>query len=157
MKVKGSTFEVKEYAFSETPEGSTDKFKTMDELFDKYTDNRDTYLDESLNLYVDVRNISRKYVSLVTVKDHAQNTLNLVVDTKNEVVEMRLNLENIHVPDMIHLHKQTGEVIQSDLLKENLKVSRLQSTKIKIENQLRQERVENKARLNILKIFKEIY
>ena len=28
MKVKGTTFEVKEYAFSETPKGSTDQFKT---------------------------------------------------------------------------------------------------------------------------------
>ena len=46
---------------------------------------------------------------------------------------------------MIHLHKQTGEVIYSDLLKTTLKVSRLQSDKSKVENQLRQERVENKS------------
>ena len=42
---------------------------------------------------------------------------------------------------MIHLHKQTGEVIYSDLLKETVKVSRIQSTKTKIENHVRQERV----------------
>ena len=49
------------------------------------------------------------------------------------------------MPGMIHLHKKTGEVIYSDLLKTNQQVSRLQSTKSKIENQLRQEKVENKA------------
>ena len=32
MKVKGPKFEVKEYSFSETREGSTDKFKTRAEV-----------------------------------------------------------------------------------------------------------------------------
>ena len=110
-----------------------------------YRDNIDTSLDESLKLYANVRNISAKYVSLVIVKDHAHNTLNLAVSTKNRVAEMRLNLENISVPDMNHLHKQTGEVIYNDLLKATLKVSRMKSTKTKIRNQLRHERVENRA------------
>ena len=101
--------------------------------------------NESLNLYADVVKISSKYVSLVTARDHTQNTLNLTIATKNKLAEMRMNLESIPVLDMIHLHKQNGEVIYSDLLKATLKVSRLQSTKSKIENQLRQEKVENKA------------
>ena len=70
MKVKDTTFKVKEYAFSETPKGSTYKFETRDELYDKYRDNRDTSLDESLKLYVDVKRTSSKDVSLVTVRDH---------------------------------------------------------------------------------------
>ena len=85
MKVKWPAFEVKEYSFLETLEGYTDKFKTRAELYDKYRDNRETSLDESLNLYDDIRNISSKYVSLVIVKDHGKNTLNLVVTTKNKV------------------------------------------------------------------------
>ena len=62
-------------------------------------------MDESLKLYVEVRKISSKDVSLVNVRDHTQNTLNLAVATKNRVAEMRLNLEDIPVPNMIHLHK----------------------------------------------------
>ena len=104
----------------------------------------------------DVRKISSKYISLVTIKDHAQNNLNLELATKNRVAEMRLNLENVDVPDMIHLHKQIGEVICSDFLKANLKVSRLQSTKTKIKNQLRQERVENKAHRQQIKKLKKL-
>ena len=60
-------------------------------------------------------------------------------------------MENILVTDMIHLHKKTGEVIYSDLLKETLKVSKLQSTKRNIENQLRKERVQNEAHLQQIK------
>ena len=54
-------------------------------------------------------------------------------------------METILVPNMTHLHKQTREIIYSGFLKATLKVSKLQSTKRKAENQLRQERVENKA------------
>ena len=91
-------------------------------------------IDEALKLYAYVRKISSKEVSLVTVKDHAKNTLNLAVSTKNRIEEMRLNLKDIPVPDMMHLHKQIGELIYSDLLKSTLKVSKLQSIHTKIEN-----------------------
>ena len=64
-------------------------------------------MDESLKLYAEVRKISSKYVSLVAVRDHGQNTLNLAVATK-KVTEMRMNLENIPLPEMIHIHKQQG-------------------------------------------------
>ena len=93
--------------FKETPKGSTDRFKYRAELYDRYRDNKETTLDESLKFYVDFGKMSSKNVSLVTFKDHAKNTLNLAVATKNKVAEMRMNLENIPVPDMIHLNKHT--------------------------------------------------
>ena len=74
-----------------------------------------------------------------------KNTLNLAVATQNRVPEMRLNLQKIPVPDKIHLHKKIGEVIYTDLMKATLKVSKLQSTVSRLENQLKQERVENKT------------
>ena len=85
MNVKGPTFEIKEYSFSKTPKESADQFKTRAELFDKYKDDKETSMDESLKLYAEVRKISSKDVHLVIVRDHAQNTLNLVVATKNKV------------------------------------------------------------------------
>ena len=99
---------------------------------------------ESLKIYSKVRNILDKEVSLVTVKDHVKNKLNLVVTTQNRVTEMRLNLQKIPVPDKIHLHKQTREAIYTDLMKATLKFSKLQTTVSKIKGQLKQEKVENK-------------
>ena len=93
--------------FSENPKGSIDRFKTRVELYDKYKDNGETSLDGSIKLYDVVRKISSKDFSSVTIKDHAQNNLNLAVSTKNRVIKMRLNLANILVQDMIHFHKKT--------------------------------------------------
>ena len=85
VNIKGLAFEMQQYEFSEVPKTSIDKFKSRAELYDKYKNNRDASLDESMKLYVDVRKISNKEVSLVTVKDHAKNNLNLVVSTKNKI------------------------------------------------------------------------
>ena len=62
--------------------------------------------NESLKLYANVRKISSKDVALVTVRYHTQNNINLALATKNKVAETRMNLENIPMPYMIHLHKK---------------------------------------------------
>ena len=57
MKVKGPSFVIKEYAFLETPEESTYNFKTRAELFDKYRNEKEISMDESMKLYYEVRKI----------------------------------------------------------------------------------------------------
>ena len=91
VKIKRPTFEMQQYEFLEVPDTSTNKFKYKAALHDKYKDDIETSLDEYLKLYAYVRKLFGKEVSLVTVKDHTKNTLNLVVSTKNIVAEMRLN------------------------------------------------------------------
>ena len=58
---------------------------------------------------------------------------------------MEFRLEKINVPDTIQLHRKTGNLLYSDLLKASLKITNLQSVIDQLENQLRQEKVENKA------------
>ena len=57
---------------------------------------------------------------------------------------MKMDLENIPIPNMIHLHKQTWDIFFIDLLKATLELSKLHTLKSKIENNLRQEKVENR-------------
>ena len=71
-----------------------------------YIDDKEVASDKPLKLYVDARKISCKDVSLVTVRYITQNTLNLVEAKKNKVAEMKMNLENIRILDMIHFHKK---------------------------------------------------
>ena len=64
-----------------------------------------------------------------------------------KVSEMEAKLDKISVPDKIQLHKQTTDVICSDLLHAIMKINKLQSLVDKMEVQLKHERVENKANL----------
>ena len=92
-----------------------------------------------------MRKISNQYVSLVSVRDYVQNTLNLALASKNIVVEVKMNLDDIPILDVIHIHKQIGDILFTHLLKITVALSKLYILKGKSENQLRQEKVENKA------------
>ena len=145
MKVKGTTYEIQEYTFDNIPEGTADKYKSKIELMDKYKCVGEKASKEALELYNEVRKLSSQDVSLVIVRDQDKNTLNLVVTTWNKVVEMRMNLKNIPTTDMIHLQREIGDIIYTDLLKETWQVSKLQSSKKRVEYLLRKEKVENKS------------
>ena len=71
--------------------------------------------------------------------------MNLSLVRKNTIAEVKMNLDDIPIPNMIHLHKQTRDILFTHLLKITLELSKLQILKVKSENQLRQEKVENKA------------
>ena len=58
---------------------------------------------------------------------------------------MEVRLDKIIVPDKIQLHKQTRDIIYSDLLQAMMRVNKLQILVDKLEVQLKHEKVENKA------------
>ena len=108
MMISAPPFEVKEYTFADrTPVDSSSQSKKKEELVDKYKGIKDITSQRSLKLYSEVRNISNQDVSLVSVRDYIQNTLNLALASKNIVAEVKMNLDDIPIPDMIHLHKKT--------------------------------------------------
>ena len=146
MTISGPSFEVKEYTFVDsTPVNSSSQSKNKAKSVDKCKGIKDINSQESLKLYYEVRKISNQYVSLVSVRDYVQNTLNLALEIKNRVVEVKMNLDDFPIPDIIHLHKQTRDILFTHLLNITLALSKLQTLKGKIESQLRQEKVENKA------------
>ena len=145
MKIPGCAFEVKEYTFADTLVDSSSQYKDRANSVDKYKDIKDITSEETLKLYSEVRNISNQDVSLVLVRDYVQNTLNLALESKNRVAEVKINLDDIPIPDMIHLHKETRDILFTHLLKITLALSKLQILKGKSRNQLRQEKVENKS------------
>ena len=56
-----------------------------------------------------------------------------------------MNLGNILTTDMIHLNRETSDILNTMLLKATIQVSKMESSKKKTHDLLRKERVENKA------------
>ena len=62
-------------------------------------------------------------VTLKIVRDHAKDTLSLAMTVGNKVSEVNVNLENIeNIPttNMIHLQRETCDIIYTRLLKSTL-------------------------------------
>ena len=73
MKVTRPSFEVKEYAFADTPVESTSQLKSKVELLERYTETKDITSEETLKLCSEVRKISNQDVPLIVVRDHSLN------------------------------------------------------------------------------------
>ena len=92
---------------------------------------------------------------MVSTRDIERNTLKFTVVSDKKVFKMEVKLDKISVPNKIHIHKQTGDVIYSDFLHATVKVTKLESLVDKMEVQLKHEKVENKANLIQIKKLEE--
>ena len=85
-------------------------------------------------------------VALKTIRDHATNTLSMAMRMGNKVSKVNVSdLETIRTTDIIHLNRETNDILNTILLKATLHISKLESSKIKTQDILRKVRVENKA------------
>lgn len=89
--------------------------------------------------------MSKDKDSFVTIKDTQKNVSNIAVVDQNNVSDMRITLDQLNVPDNIHFHNQTNEIIHTNLLQSTLNISRLETRVAKLEGQLKQKKVTNKA------------
>ena len=84
-------------------------------------------------------------MALKTVRDHSSDTLSLALETGNKVSEVSVNLSKVPTTDIIHLNKETRDILNARLLKDTIQMSKLEESKTKTLNVLRKVRVENKA------------
>ena len=92
-------------------------------------------------------------VTLKAVRDHVKDTLSLAMTMGNKVSEVNVNLGNIPTTDMIHLNRETSDILNTRLLTDTIQVSKLESNKKETRDLLRKEGVENKAlRIKIKKL-----
>ena len=123
---QGPIIQIQEYIFVEAREdGSSDKYKSRNDLYTKYGQDKKYSSEKTLNIFPKVRDIPNKEVSHITIKYHVNNNFNLEVASHDRVSKMRIDLQNILVPYKVHLHTHIGEVIYTDLLKATPKVSKL--------------------------------
>ena len=80
--IQGLVVQVQEHSFVEVQKsGSSDRYKSKNDLYTRYGQDKMFSSKIYLNVFPKVRDISDKEIALVIVKDHVKNTLNLVVAT----------------------------------------------------------------------------
>ena len=88
-----------------------------------------------------MRSLNNPKASLFSTRDIERNNFKLAMVSDKKMSEMEVRLDNISVPDKIQLHKQTGDIIYSDLLHATMRVNKLQILVDKLEVQLKHEKV----------------
>ena len=73
-------------------------------------------LEETRSLLPRVRNLYSSKTSLVSARDAEKNTFKMAIVNDKKMSEIEVRLDKISTPDKIQLHKQTSDIICSDLL-----------------------------------------
>ena len=84
-------------------------------MIQQYTKKRDLNLHENNKRMKEVRKASPNKLSLLTIKELTKNVLNIAFIEEEKVAEMKLRMDQISVPDKIHFHRQTSEILYHDL------------------------------------------
>ena len=69
-----------------------------------------------------VRSLHSPKTSLVFARDAERNTFKIAMVNDKKMSKMEIRLDKISIPDKIQLHKQTSDIIYSDLLQAMVKI-----------------------------------
>ena len=109
--------ELQEYVFDgQTPS----KYASKEYWLNSYIEKADKNFDETVKIYEEVKQLPYPNVTLKTVRDHATNTPSLAMTVGNKVSEVNVNLEIIPTTDIIHLNRETSDILNTGLLKATL-------------------------------------
>ena len=87
--------------------------------------------EETSKLYNEVMQFPYPNVALNTVRDHATDTFILALTMGNKMSEVNVNLAKVPTTDIIHLNRETGDILNARLLKATLQISKLEASKTK--------------------------
>ena len=73
------------------------------------------------------------------------NVFRIATDGKEMISQVRIQMDKVGLPDKINFHKQASEILYFDLLRSYLSKNKLQGKVIKLEEQIKREKVASKG------------
>ena len=114
-------------------------------MLDSYKEKANRAFKETSKLYDEVVQWPYPNVALNTMRDHATDTLSLTLTIGNKVSELNVKLEKVPTTYIIHLNRETSDILNTRLLKDTLQMSKMEASKTKTLDLLRKVRVKNKS------------
>ena len=100
---------------------------------------------EIKELFPEVEGTSQRKSHLLSVRDVEKKTFNIVVADNDKVSEFKVHYENIDALNKVKFHRNVSDMLYVDCLSLALKVARLKTHALKLNGQLKQEKVSKKA------------
>ena len=104
-----------------------------------------------------VRELVKSNVSLHTTRDASDSSFKIAVTQDDQVSEIKIDLNQISVPDLVLLHKQSTDILYINVLNLALMNSKLQGKNEKLEARLKQEQATNAANKKHMKILETYF
>ena len=93
----------------------------------------------------EMRKIVPGKIPLLVVREADNNVFRIATNDKEGVSQVRIQMDEVGLPDKINFHKQASKILYSNLLKSNLSKTKMEEKVIKLEEQVRREKIASKG------------
>jgi hypothetical protein len=147
-------FSSMKHVFGQTP-GTI--YQSKEELLHPYAVKGSMFNSEIKELLPEVEGACQRKAHLLSVRDVEKKTFNIAVVDNDKVSEFKVHYENIDAPDnkvhyenidapdKVKFHINVSDMLYADYLNLALKAARLTTHVLKLDGQLKQEKVSSKA------------
>ena len=98
-----------------------------------FTEERNKFANDNYNMMQQIRKYVSNKSSLLAVRESQGNVFRNATSDVTGVSQVKLQMDQVGIPDKINFHKQASEVLYSDLLSSYLSKIKLEEKVIKLE------------------------
>jgi hypothetical protein len=126
-------------------EEETSKVPSQEELVKDFTEKRSQAVDENISLMQQIRRTVPSKSTLLAIREAEGNVFRIATSDVTGVSQVKLQMDQVGIPDKVNFHKQASEILYSDLLKSYLSKIKLEEKVSKMEEQIRREKATSKG------------
>ena len=102
-------------------------------------------MDENIKIMQQIRRTVSNKSTLLAVRESEGNVFRIATTDATDVSQVKLQMDQVGIPDKVNFHKQASEILYSDLLKSYLSKIKLEERVSKMEEQIKREKVASKG------------
>lgn len=114
-------------------ENETSQVFSQEELVKYFTNERNKSANDNHKLMQEIRNTVPGKSPLLAVREADNNVFRIATNDKEGVSQVRIQMDQVGLPDKINFHKKASKILYSDLLKSYLSKTKLEEKVIKLE------------------------
>ena len=106
-----------------------------------FTSERNKSANDDYKLMQEIKKTVPGKSLLLAVREANNNVSRIATNDKEGVSQVKIQMDQVGLPDKINFHKQASEILYSDLLKSYLSKTKLEEKVIKLEEQIKREKL----------------
>ena len=126
-------------------QAGTSQFHSREELVKDFTNERNKSATDNYKLMQEIRKTIPVESSLLAIREVNSNVFRIATDDKEIISQVKIQMDKVGLPDKINFHKQASEILYFDLLRSYLSKNKLEEKVIKLEEQIKREKVASKG------------
>lgn len=126
-------------------ETKTSHVSSQEKLVKDFSNERNKSANDNYKLMQQIGKVVPGKISLLAIREVEGNVFRIATNDKEGVSQVKIQMDQVGLPDKINFHKQASKILYSDLLKSYLSKTKLEEKIVKLEEQIKREKAASKG------------